>query len=426
MAMGKKQFTTVLLLTAALLTHNMLHAGDNTVTSSTELETWGNFVDKLRPLEQRILDKIPERLRDDPQIRQQANRLLLMATARTAIDALVGDRKHPMFVPEINIAINLFQPNADTIYKSALIEPDGVYRISGNRGTILFAKLGQLGPDMLRTGQGSAPLSYLDLDDVADKNGRFSVIISPEKPQGYDGDWWELNPKAIKLMLRQVGYDWANEVDTSIAIERLDTPAAKPRLSAQQMSDSLAELPTMIGNASTFFVDHVEALRNEGYINKLKVFDVSQMSGLVGQSYYEGAYDLKDDEALIVSVKVPDVCKYWSLILTNDLYETIDWYNNHSSLNGAQAKLDADGYFRAVISAKDPGVHNWLDTAGFDSGAIQGRWLDCSGTPMPEIQKVAVGDVNKHLPTTTALVSLDEREEIIRARRAAFQQRKLW
>lgn len=426
MAIGKKRLATALFLTVTALTTHLLHAGDTTMSTSTELETWGNFVDKLRPLEQRILDKVPARLRDDPQIRQQTYRLLLMATARTSIDALVGDRKYPTFVPEINIAINLFQPNADTIYKSALIEPDGVYRISGNRGTILFAKLGQLGPDMLRTGQGSAPLSYLDLDDVADKDGRFSVIISPKKPEGYEGDWWELNPKAIKLMLRQVGYDWANEIDTSIAVERLDTPAAKPRLSAQQMSDSLAELPTMIGNASTFFVDHVEALRNEGYINKLKVFDVSQMSGLVGQSYYEGAYDLKDDEALIVSVKVPDVCKYWSLILTNDLYETIDWYNNHSSLNGAQAKLDDDGYFRAVISAKDPGVHNWLDTAGFDSGAIQGRWLDCSGTPMPEIQKVAIGDVKKHLPATTAMVSLEEREDIIRARRAAFQQRKLW
>ncbi|MFA5495694.1 MAG: DUF1214 domain-containing protein [Porticoccaceae bacterium] len=396
------------------------------MTSATDAETWTSFAAKLAPLEQRMLDKIPERLRDDPQIRQQAYRLMLMATARTAIDALVGDRRYPMFVPEINIAINLYQPNADTIYKSALIEPDGVYRISGNRGTILFAKLGQLGPDMLRTGQASAPLSYLDLDDVSDEQGHFSVVISPTRPQGYDGDWWELNPKAVKLMLRQVGYDWAKEVDTSIAIERLDTPAAKPRLSAQYMSDALAELPTMIGNASTFFVDHVDAMRKEGYINKLKVYDLTQMSGLAGQSYYEGAYDIGDDEALIVSVKVPEVCKYWSLILTNDLYETIDWYNNHSSLNGAQAKVDQDGYFRAVISARDPGVHNWLDTAGFASGAIQGRWLDCSGTPTPEVQKVAIADVEKHLPATTVMVTAEEREDIIRARRAAFQQRKLW
>ncbi|MDY0069844.1 MAG: hypothetical protein RBR91_08020 [Porticoccaceae bacterium] len=418
--------TLAALLLGGALVHSPLHAGEDTVTTAPELESWSSFVAKLGPLEQRMLDKLPERLRADPAIRQRAWRLLLMASARTGIDALVGDRRYPMFVPEINLAINLYQPNADTIYKSALIEPEGTYRITGKRGTILFAKLGQLGPDMIRTGQPSGPLSYLDLDEVADKGGDFSVIISPEKPAGYDGHWWQLDPQAVKLMLRQVGYDWAREEDTRIAIERLDTPAARPAPSAEQMNAALAELPTMIGNAATFFVAHVEKMRNEGYINKLKVYDLTQMSGLTGQSYYEGAYEIADDEALIVSVKVPELCKYWSLILTNDLYETTDWYNNHSSLNGAQARLDSDGYFRAVISAKDPGVHNWLDTAGFASGAIQGRWLECSGAPIPDVQKVALDEVKKHLPADTALVTPAEREDIIRARRAAFQQRRLW
>lgn len=182
----------------------------------------------------------------------------------------------------------------------------------------------------------------------------------------------------------------------------------------------------MIGNAASFFVGHVEVMREQGYINKLKVYDLTQMSGLAGQSYYEGAYDINDDEALIVEVKVPDVCKYWSLILTNDLYETIDWYNNHSSLNGTQANVDEDGYFRAVISAKDPGVQNWLDTAGFASGAIQGRWLDCSGTPIPEVKKVPFAEVMQQLPASTPKVSLEQREDIIRQRRAALQLRKLW
>src|SRR3546814_2144567 len=86
------------------------------------------------------------------------------------------------------------------------------------------------------------------------------------------------------------------------------------------------------------------------------------MSGLSRQAYYEGAYDLADDEALISEVRIPDQVSYWSLILTNELYETTDWYNNQSSLNDVQAVVDSDGVFRAVISARDPGVHNWLDT----------------------------------------------------------------
>ena len=405
------------------------HSGETNMNTSTTapLASWEDFVDDLRPLQEKMLSRIPERLRDDPRIRQQAYRLMLMATARTAIDALVGDRRYPTFVPEINLAINLFQPNADTVYKSALIEPDGTYRVTGYRGSILFAKLGQLGPDMLRTGEPSGPLSYLDLDDLTlDDKGRFSVIVSSERPDGYTGDWWQMDPKAIKLMLRQISYDWPNEVDTSIAIDRLDVPAAKPRLSAQQMSDNLAELPTMIANASMFFVAHVEKMRADGYINKLKVYDLTQMSGLTGQSYYEGAYDIGDDEALIVAVKVPEQVKYWSLILTNDLYETTDWSNNHSSLNGSQARVDDDGYFRAVISAKDPGVPNWLDTAGFVSGAIQGRWLDASDTPIPDIRKVPFDKVREYLPANTPTVSAEQRDATIRARRAAQQVRKLW
>src|SRR5690606_35013370 len=259
-----------------------------------------------------------------------------------------------------------------------------------------------------------------------DKGGDFSVIISPEKPAGYDGHWWQLDPQAVKLMLRQVGYDWAREEDTRIAIERLDTPAARPAPSAEQMNAALAELPTMIGNAATTSAGHVEKMRDRGYSNAPMADGLPRRRGPTGQSYRQGAYEIADDEALIVSVKVPELCKYWSLIFTNDLYETTDWYNNHSSLNGAQARLDSDGYFRAVISAKDPGVHNWLDTAGFASGAIQGRWLECSGAPIPDVQKVALGEVKKHLPADTALVTPAEREDIIRARRAAFQQRRLW
>jgi len=65
------------------------------------------------------------------------------------------------------------------------------------------------------------------------------------------------------------------------------------------------------------------------------------MGGLVGQSYYEGAYDLKPDEALIVEAKVPQGCTYWSIILTNDLYETTDWYKQPEQSDDSQARVDA-------------------------------------------------------------------------------------
>lgn len=395
---------------------------------TTRLDGWSDFVAELEPLGERMMAQLPAPLRDDPQIQQEASRLLLMATARMAIDGIIGDRSNPMFVPEINVALNLYQPNADTVYRSALIEPGGSYRLRGKRGSVLYFILGELGPDMIRTGTPSPARAYHDFDELTlDSDGRFDVILSPERPAGHTGDWWRLDPRTEKLMIRQVAYDWSDETDPSIAIERLDTPTGRPRLTAAELQARLAELPSMIGNAATFFVAHVEGLRQQGYLNKLKTVDMQNMTGLTGQSYYEGAYAIADDEALLVEVKVPEHCRYWSLILTSELYETVDWYNNHSSLNGAQARVDDDGYFRAVVSARDPGIPNWLDTAGYRKGAMQGRWLGCDGPmPVPSLRSLPFAEVRQHLPADTPVVTAEQRAAVLAARRAAVQQRPLW
>jgi hypothetical protein len=259
-----------------------------------------------------------------------------------------------------------------------------------------------------------------------DREGRFDVILSPARPAGHTGDWWQLQPGTDKLLLRMVSADWGREVEPSFSIERIDRPAARPRPPAADLERRLRRLPAAADFMALLFVDHVEKLRREGYVNKLKVFDVSQMGGLAGQFYYEGAYHLRDDEALIVEAKVPKRCLYRSIILTNDLYETTDWYNNHSSLNDAQAAPDADGVLRIVVSARDPGVPNWLDTAGYPTGVIQGRWTECDSQPIPSVRVVELAKVRSRLPADTPTVTPEQREALIRERRAALQQRPLW
>lgn len=389
--------------------------------------SWEDFVDQLRPLGARMRESLPARLRDDPQTLAEAHRLLLAATMRAASDAIVGDRAHPMFVPELNIAQNIFQPNSDTIYKAALIEPGGRYRLRGDRGTIRFMRLAQLGPDTLRTGKHAPALLDNDFDTLArGTDGGFDVIVSPERPRAHTGDWWRLHPQAEKLMIRLIAYDWGVEREPRIGIDRLDVAPNRPRLPAEELERRFAELPNIIGNAATMLVRQVEALRGGGYINTLKTVDFSQMTGLARQSYYEGAYDLADDEALLFEVAIPKQCGYWSIILTNEIYETTDWYNNQSSLNGAQASLDAQGVFRAVISARDPGVPNWLDTAGNPKGAVQGRWLDCDERPLPTMRKVGVEEVRSLMPPDTPLVSASAREAALRDRRLRAQMRTIW
>jgi len=391
------------------------------------LMSWEEFVDQLKPLGARLQSRLPERLRGDPQAVQESHRLLLAGLARALSDTVVGDRRHPMFVPEISLAQNVFQPNSDTVYKAAMIDGAGVYRIKGERGSTRLLILAQLGPDTLRTGKLSAALKQYDFDSLTlDAQGRFDVIISQVRPEGHRGDWWELDPRAAKFMVRTVGCRWGEEREPRYGIDRLDVPASKGRHSAADLSFRLGEIPTIAGNCACTFPDHVEKLRSDGYINRLKVFDVSQMVGLTRQHYYEGAYELADDEALIVAAKVPDKVKYWSLILTNDIYETTDWANNQASLNDSQARLDRDGWFRAVVSARDPGVPNWLDTSGYPSGAIQGRWFDASSAPTPEVKKLKLDAVRSALPADTPRVTPAQRDAAVRERRINAQMRVIW
>jgi hypothetical protein len=388
---------------------------------------WEKLMDGLRPLGDAMRQRLPARLRSDRQIMAESMRLLLAGLARASSDALVGDRRHPMFVPELNIAQNIFQPNADTIYKSCLIEAGGSYLIKGDRGTVRMVILAQIGPDTLRTGKHHPLLSQIDFDTLTlDGKGNFELVISPDRPEGYADDWVQLSPQCEKFMVRIVGCDWGVEREPRFGIARLDVCEAKGRLSAATLNHGYAEMPGIAAVCALAFPTHVQALRDEGYLNTLKIFDVSQMSGLAGQFYYEGAYELADDEALITEVKVPAKTRYWSIILTNDLYETTDWYNNQSSLNDAQGVVDADGVLRTVISAQDPGVHNWLDTAGHASGAIQGRWFEANEKPMPTIRKVKLAEVLGQLPKETKYVTCAERVLALRNRRLAAQMRIIW
>jgi hypothetical protein len=408
-------------------------SGDQTATATPTLQVagWDSFIERARDLPSRMLDKLPLHVRMDAQVQQEVARLALEAITAAALDALASDGDHPAFVPQVGQVLNVGQPNADTIYRMARITPGGSYRMRGFRGTLPICKIGQAPPSPAEVPPGVAPQRgprpHHDFNTLSvDAEGRYDVLLSPERPAGYAGDWWQLQPTTNKLLLRMVSSDWGKELDPTFSIERVDRPVFRGRPTAAQLEERLRQIPRTAEFLGPMFVDHVEKLRREGYINKFKVLDVSQIGGLAGQFYYEGPYELSDDEALIVETKVPAKCPYRSLILTNEIYETTDWYNNHSSLNGAQAQPDGDGVLRIVISAQDPGVPNWLDTAGHPRGLIQGRWTDCDSQPIPSIRKIAISEVRAALPPGTATISKEQRERVLRERRAAYQQRPLW
>jgi hypothetical protein len=397
----------------------------------SDVSGWDEFVDGLRTLPARLLDKLPPEQRKDPLLQQEIGRIVLESLTANLIEALGGDGDHPAFVANQNLALPFPQPNADTVYRVARITPGGTYRIRGDRGTLRLASVGQAAPMPGEPGSkppGSMPRpAPFDLNALhVDARGHFDVILSPIRPARHQGDWWELAPTTTRLLLRAVMADVNHERDPTISIERLDVPLRRTRPSAAFLEQRLRDLPRAVAFLPSMFVNAGQKLRAGGYVNKFKLIDASQNGGLAGQSYFSSVFELQDEQALLISVRPPENCGYWSFQLATESQETFDWHNNQTSLNDIQAKPDKDGLLRIVVSNRDPGIANWLDTAGHANGTIEGRWLNCDSSPVPMVEILPFAQLQHHLPPDTPRMSADGRERIIRDRRAALQQRPLW
>lgn len=420
--MTKRRFWPLSLAALAIAATPFAARAQNASTSPA-VAGWGEFAETVRTLPDRMLAKLPPAMRNDPQVQQEVARLALEAIASSSLETIGGDGDAPVFLPSIGQVLNVGQPNADTIYRAATITPGGSYRLRGKRGSLRLTVLAQVAPP---TNPNDGPRAHLNLAELkTDADGRFDVLLSADRPAGHTGDWWKLDPGATRLMLRMVSADWGKEAEPTFSLERIDKPIGRKRPPAATLEQRLRALPKAIDFIGPLFVAQVEKMRSEGYTNKLRSFQ-APYGALAGQFYYEGSYDLADDEALIVDSAVPAKCDYRSLILTNDIYETTDWHNNHSALNDTQAPADSDGRLRIVISARDPGVRNWMDTAGHPRGAIQGRWTGCDSQPIPEVRKVKVKDVAKFLPRDTPEVTPEQRQAILRERRRALMERAYW
>jgi hypothetical protein len=116
-------------------------------------------------------------------------------------------------------------------------------------------------------------------------------------------------------------------------------------------------------------------------------------AGAVDIFYSSGRFDLAPDEALVMEGVMPE-CVFANVMLWNVHMQTLDYRHRRCSLNASQMQLGADGSYRIVFSAEDPGVPNWIDTEGHRQGTIFWRFLLPSHDPQtPQCKVLPVGDV---------------------------------
>lgn len=389
------------------------------------MELWKEYVDLLKPAGDLIAKTWAP---DDPQIQADLCKQLAMNISQGYFLLCQSTTEHPEWSPFEN-SVFMLQPNPDAVYYYAQVSGIGTYRIIGNRGD---APVVGFATGKVLIGMGDPPgpgFHNYDADEFErDGDGNFEVIFSQERPSGYSGNWRYLHPEARFILVRQFSYDWGRERDVRVAIERIDAPPLKPRLTAEDIDRQLRHLfGVYVECLSRTALGSVDRVRSKG-LNQMSLHSFAELGTSKDwpQAYFECVYDIAPDEALILETELPKERHYWNVQVIDGLWNQVDLVYRQSSLNGHQAVLDADGRFRAVLCLEDPGIANWLDTGGHTYGMLIGRWYRCSSHPTPTLKKVKFKDLRQHLPASTPSISAETRNEQLRRRRLGAQLRRRW
>jgi hypothetical protein len=300
----------------------------------------------------------------------------------------------------------------DCIYTRATLRGGESYRVFGNRGTARYVGL--------QTMNGIVATANELVDELeVDADGNFEVVLSADE---HAGNWMPIAGEHPTLTVRHFFYDWDTEVPSSLQIERLgevvdaehDAPDPGVTLTRQ-----LVALGDFVHDNLQFFVQFGGAPPANGFLPPI---DRSAMGAAAENRPVIGRWELGPDEALILEVEPPGGV-YWSYSLGNPWWETIHYGRHQSSLNGRQAVVDSDGLVRVVLCERDPGIANWLDTAGHSNGAIILRCVRTTTAPTPTARVVRFGDIASALPADTKRLTADERASVLERRRRAVHER---
>lgn len=300
----------------------------------------------------------------------------------------------------------------DAVYHRATMRGGNTYRLSGNRGTARYVGL--------QTMNGIVATANVLVDELdVSPSGDFEVIISEDEHQG---NWMRIDGDNPTLVVRHFFYDWNSEVPSSLRIERIGAgPEHNPRRTDQDVlvARQLVALGDFVHDNLKLFHDWGSTPAANGFLGAM---NLSAVGAAAENRPVIGRWELAPDEALILEVK-PPTGVYWSYSLGNPWWETIHYGRHQSSLNAHQAVIDSDGLLRVVACSRDPGVANWLDTAGYSNGPMILRCVRTDTAPTPATRVVKLDDVRATLPADTAMVTAEERQAIIAARRRAVHER---
>jgi hypothetical protein len=387
-------------------------AGDASVDDLVSGRAWSHLLDNLRKASEVVVSGDGRRNATD----MAAGFRHLLVLLGTGLDQALRAEADPVLAVRpsgVDAVYKWGMDCPDCIYTGAPLRGGEAYRLWGNRGSARYVGLQSM------AGMASSANVLLDELDLG-PDGEVELILSEDSQEG---NWLPTAGNATQLVVRHFFYDWDTEVASSLSIERIGANKEKaPRAAVDPRAVIARQLIALgdfvVGNLDFF----LQFSRPESPNTFLPPLDGTAMGGAAENRPVIGSWELGPDEALLVEV-TPPVGLYWSFSLGNPWWETIDYARHQSSLNGHQAEVDPDGTVRAVIAHQDPGVANWLDTAGHSAGPVILRCVRTKTAPIPTTRVVSFSEVAATLPVETRRVTPEERRGTIAARRVAVSRR---
>lgn len=326
---------------------------------------------------------------------------------------------------------SLGQNCQDMRYAIVLLDGSRTYRLRGHLGRQRLA-LWQVHSHMMGH-PDSQEIGNYDLTEIAGADGTVDILISGRQPAGdATRPWIKLDPSSplnfvlVRRILNRITDDYGDlrleEVDSGdtqagARIEEIDADQVAHRVSsAAHLLRFL--IRTWAVGLYEFYLKTAGGKNRFSYIPGQQI--ATDLAGSSSTTYGFCVYELRPDEALIVEWDTVESA-YWSWQLGDVWSNALDFVNFQTTLNMDQAVVDDEGKVRAVLSATDPGVPNWLDTRGRREGVVVLRnYKEQSTSVAPTARLVKLAELRDALPAGTPTVSPDDRMKALLTRRSAY------
>ncbi|MGE0385955.1 MAG: DUF1214 domain-containing protein [Gammaproteobacteria bacterium] len=338
------------------------------------VDAWDRFCDALKAAGRTIREAAP----DPASIERAEGMRFLTRMLRHSLEAQLeyADPDFPAFYCPSHETIKLNADNPDTLHFMAPLSGRHAYRLAGTRGSvhrIVFTTLARAPGRTDYTVSGALDTRELAL--AAD--GTFEIAVARKPARG---NWLPMREDTVALLVRAIFLDREREAAPALRLDRIGTRAAPAVLAPAAIDARLAAVAASTAGLAQHMARLAAIYRERGWINRLEEDAALWGSGDPSARYLQGWWQLAPDEALVVESDVPE-CFFWNFQLNNAWMESLDYRWQRIHVNKAGAHYEADGRVRIVIAHSDPGLPNWLSTAGHGCGTMVSRWIEARAMP---------------------------------------------